>query len=145
MVRRKMMINFRKVFGDTSAWIALINSSDYLAARAKKIMIGLNQQQIILVRTEFALLEVADALCKTHLRQKTYAYINEIKKAPLVCWLGLWDYFRMMWVGLVGGDRFCGEMGNNWGYRKVPALKNAKINFSTIFNICPFFGDTVDV
>jgi hypothetical protein len=75
-----MMINSRKVFVDTSAWIALINSSDGLAARAKQIMIGLNQQQIILVTTEFVLLEVADALCKTHLRQKTYAYINGIKQ-----------------------------------------------------------------
>jgi len=76
------MINSRKVFVDTSAWIALINSSDALAAQAKQIMVRLNQQQIILVTTEFVLLEVADALCKTNLRQKTYAYINGIKQVP---------------------------------------------------------------
>ncbi|WP_293135395.1 type II toxin-antitoxin system VapC family toxin [Okeania sp. SIO3I5] len=28
------------------------------------------------------MLEVADALCKTHLRQKIYAYINGIKQVP---------------------------------------------------------------
>jgi hypothetical protein len=76
-----MMINSRKVFVDTSAWIALINTGDALAAQAKQILVRLNQQQIILVTTEFVLLEVADALCKTNLRQKTYAYINGIKQA----------------------------------------------------------------
>lgn len=60
---------------DTSAWIALINSGDTLATEAKQILLRLNQQQMILVTTEFVLLEVADALCKTNLRQKTYAYI----------------------------------------------------------------------
>jgi hypothetical protein len=75
------MINSRKVFVDTSAWIALINTGDALAAQAKQILVRLNQQQIILVTTEFVLLEVADALCKTNLRQKTYAYINGIKQA----------------------------------------------------------------
>ena len=77
-----MMINSQKVFVDTSAWIALINSSDNLAAKAKQILVRLNQQQVILVTTEFILLEVADALCKTHLRQKTYAYIHGIKQVP---------------------------------------------------------------
>jgi predicted nucleic acid-binding protein len=76
-----MMINSRKVFVDTSAWIALINTGDALAAQAQQILVRLNQQQIILVTTEFVLLEVADALCKTNLRQKTYAYINGIKQA----------------------------------------------------------------
>jgi predicted nucleic acid-binding protein len=77
-----MMINSHKVFVDTSAWIALINSGDTLATQAKQILLRLNQQQMILVTTEFVLLEVADALCKTNLRQKTYAYINGIKQAP---------------------------------------------------------------
>ena len=77
-----MMINSHKVFVDTSAWIALINSGDTLATQAKQILLRLNQQQMILVTTEFVLLEVADALCKTNLRQKTYAYINSIKQAP---------------------------------------------------------------
>ncbi|NEP77644.1 MAG: type II toxin-antitoxin system VapC family toxin [Okeania sp. SIO3B3] len=76
------MINSRKVFVDTSAWIALINSSDNLTAKAKQILVRLNQQQVILVTTDFVLLEVADALCKTHLRQQTYAYINGIKQVP---------------------------------------------------------------
>jgi hypothetical protein len=75
------MINSHKVFVDTSAWIALINSGDTLATQAKQILLRLNQQQMILVTTEFVLLEVADALCKTNLRQKTYAYINGIKQA----------------------------------------------------------------
>ena len=82
MVHQSMMINSQKVFVDTSAWIALINSSDNLAAKAKQILVRLNQQQVILVTTEFILLEVADALCQSHLRQKTYAYINGIKQIP---------------------------------------------------------------
>lgn len=36
-----MMINSQKVFVDTSAWIALINSSDNLAAKAKQILVRL--------------------------------------------------------------------------------------------------------
>ncbi|WP_293135398.1 hypothetical protein [Okeania sp. SIO3I5] len=48
-----MMINSQKVFVDTSAWIALINSSNNLAAKAKQILVRLNQQQVILVTTEF--------------------------------------------------------------------------------------------
>ncbi|NET41051.1 hypothetical protein [Okeania sp. SIO2B3] len=37
------------------------NSSDNLTAKAKQILVRLNQQQVILVTTEFVLLEVADA------------------------------------------------------------------------------------
>lgn len=78
---REMMKN-RKVFVDTSAWIALINPVDTLAIQAKQIMARLSQQKNILVTTEFVLLEVADALCKSNLRQKTYAYINGIRQIP---------------------------------------------------------------
>ncbi|WP_228041355.1 type II toxin-antitoxin system VapC family toxin [Planktothrix mougeotii] len=81
MVHLSTMIKGHKVFVDTSAWIALINQSDHLAAQSEQILLKLKQQKITLVTTEFVLLEVADALCKTNLRQKTYAYINGIKKA----------------------------------------------------------------
>ncbi len=76
-----MMSKKRKVFVDTSAWIALINNNDNLSAQAQQVLLSLKQQNVTLVTTEFVLLEVADALCKTNFRQKTYAYINGIKRA----------------------------------------------------------------
>ncbi len=51
-----------KVFVDTAAWIALLNSRDTYHLPAGEVMAGLRQQKVPLVTTEFVLLEVADAL-----------------------------------------------------------------------------------
>jgi uncharacterized protein len=73
-----------KVFVDTAGWIALINLNDNLHAPACKIMLRLRQEKNILVTTEFVFLELADALCATHLRQQTLTTINSMRQGGLV-------------------------------------------------------------
>jgi len=51
-----------KIFVDTAAWIALLNTSDALHQSAQQVMHQLQQQQAFLVTTDFVLLEVADAM-----------------------------------------------------------------------------------
>lgn len=69
-----------KVFVDTAAWIALLNTSDELHQRAKQVMNQLKQQQAFLVTTEFVLLEVADALSAPFIRTRTIAFINGLRQ-----------------------------------------------------------------
>lgn len=52
-----------KVFVDTAAWIAILNSKDALHQPAKEIQADLRRQNTYLVTTEFVFLEVADAFC----------------------------------------------------------------------------------
>ncbi len=69
----------KKVFVDTAAWIALINSDDDFHGSALLIMRQLQQQKCRLVTTDFILLELADALVSSKLRPKTIAFINRLK------------------------------------------------------------------
>ena len=68
-----------KVFVDTAAWIALLNSSDGLHAPAQQVMHDLRQQNAQLVTTEFVLIEVADALSAPAVRARTVAFINGLR------------------------------------------------------------------
>lgn len=81
---KRMMSIVNKVFVDTAGWIALINLNDNLHGPACKIMLRLRQEKNILVTTEFVFLEVADALCATHLRQQTLTTINSMRQGGLV-------------------------------------------------------------
>lgn len=69
-----------KVFVDTAAWIALINSRDALHGRSLQVMAALARDKTQLVTTEFVLLEVADALCAPHLRAVTIAFIESARR-----------------------------------------------------------------
>lgn len=69
-----------KVFVDTATWIALLNTKDDLHSVAIKVRDRLQQQKASLVTTEFILIEVADALCSSDLRQKTVNFINRLRQ-----------------------------------------------------------------
>lgn len=73
-----------KVFVDTAAWIALLNTSDALHQPAKQVMNQLQQQKAFLVTTEFVLLEVADALSAPAIRTKTIAFINGLRQLNIL-------------------------------------------------------------
>ena len=73
-----------KVFVDTAAWIALIDTSDELHASAEQVMQSLRQQKARLVTTEFVLLEVANALSTPPIRHKTVAFINGLRQMALL-------------------------------------------------------------
>ncbi len=69
-----------KIFVDTAAWIALLNTSDALHQSAKQVMHQLQQQQAFLVTTDFVLLEVADALSAPTVRARTVAFISGLRQ-----------------------------------------------------------------
>jgi len=66
-----------KVFVDSAAWIALLNTRDDLHTNAIQINKNLRKQNAALVTTEFVLLEVADALCVPPLRQKFVNFFED--------------------------------------------------------------------
>jgi predicted nucleic acid-binding protein len=74
----------RKVFVDTAAWIALINMSDDLHVPAQKFMGALRQQKVRLMTTEFALLEVADALSAPATRSQTAAFVDGLRRLAIL-------------------------------------------------------------
>lgn len=74
----------RKVFVDTAAWIALINISDDLHIPAQQVMTTLCQQKVRLVTTEFALLEVADALSAPATRSQTAAFVDGLRRLAIL-------------------------------------------------------------
>jgi predicted nucleic acid-binding protein len=73
-----------KVFVDTAAWIALINISDGLHVPARQVMSTLRQQQVRLVTTEFALLEVADALSAPTTRSQTAVFVDGLRRLSVL-------------------------------------------------------------
>jgi predicted nucleic acid-binding protein len=70
----------KKVFVDTAAWIALFNRRDALHHQTRQIMDRFRQQNIVLVSTEFLLLEVADAFSDSAIRGLTVEYINRLRR-----------------------------------------------------------------
>lgn len=72
------------VFVDTSAWIALLNSSDALHESAHQVMHDLRQQHAHLVTTDFVLLEVANAFAAPGSRTQAIAFINELWQMPFL-------------------------------------------------------------
>jgi uncharacterized protein len=70
----------KKIFVDTAAWIALLNTKDGLHFQAEQIRGQLEKQKAMIVTTEFVLLEVADALSSQPLRGKTVVFINRLRQ-----------------------------------------------------------------
>lgn len=73
-----------KIFIDTAAWIALLNSRDNLHQKARLIMDDLIENKNPLVTTEFVLMEVADAISAPRLRPKTIDFIDNILLLPIL-------------------------------------------------------------
>lgn len=73
-----------KIFVDTAAWIALLNTSDTLHQSAFQVMNQLKQQKVFLLTTEFVLLEVADTLCTPNVRAKTITFVNSLRQLNIL-------------------------------------------------------------
>ncbi len=73
-----------EVFVDTVAWLALINASDDLHEPARRTMEQLRGQRAQLTTTEFILLEVADALCASSIRERTIQFLNGLRRLPVL-------------------------------------------------------------
>jgi predicted nucleic acid-binding protein len=71
-----------KIFVDTAAWIALLNSRDQLHTSAKQVMQNLYQQKAALVTTDFVLLELADALSNPPIRTQTIDFVDSLLQLP---------------------------------------------------------------
>ncbi len=71
-----------KIFVDTAAWIALLNSRDQLDTLAKQVMQDLYQHKATLVTTDFVLLEVADALSDPPIRTQTIDFVDSLLQLP---------------------------------------------------------------
>lgn len=71
-----------KVLVDTAAWLALVNTRDYLHAPARRVMSDLRQQNALLMTTEFILIEVANALSAPIFRAQTIALIDGLHSTP---------------------------------------------------------------
>lgn len=67
-----------KIFIDTAAWIALLNSRDNLHQKARLIMDDLIENKNPLVTTEFVLMEVSDAISSPTVRSKTIDFIDNL-------------------------------------------------------------------
>lgn len=72
------------VFVDSAAWIALIDRSDRLHGQARQTLRGLRQRITRLVTTEFVFLEVADALSAPAFRTQAAAFVDELRRLPLL-------------------------------------------------------------
>lgn len=93
-----------KVFVDTAAWIALLNSRDTYHLPARQIMERLRQQKAALTTTEFVLLEVADALSNPPIRSQTVTFVDSLLElqAPALkivsisrsLWLEGWSLYK---------------------------------------------------
>jgi predicted nucleic acid-binding protein len=69
----------KKVFVDTSAFLALLNKSDTWHKKAKEIELFLNQNRYLWVTTDFIILELGDALCNVYWRSKFTRFVNVIR------------------------------------------------------------------
>ncbi|MBM4305292.1 MAG: PIN domain-containing protein [Deltaproteobacteria bacterium] len=69
----------RKVFVDTSAWLALVNKSDAAHQKAKKVRDALLKDHIQFVVTNYVMVEIANALCRIPHRETAVKLINFIE------------------------------------------------------------------
>ncbi len=67
------------VFADTAAWLALINKSDALHAKAGKIRKGLLHDNTRLIVTDYVIVEIANALSRVPFRAVAVRLIDSIK------------------------------------------------------------------
>lgn len=70
----------RRVFVDTAAWIALLNTRDALHAQATRVFVDLRTVAANIVTTEFVLIEVANALSAPPLRSKTVTFVDALRQ-----------------------------------------------------------------
>ena len=91
-----------KIFIDTAAWIALLNSRDALHDKARLIMDNLMKQKHPLITTEFVLMEVADAISSPTVRSKTIDFIDNLLSLPILLiipasqdlWKAGWQFYK---------------------------------------------------
>ena len=69
----------RKVFVDTSAWLALVNKSDAAHQKARKVRDALLKDHIQLIVTNYVMVEIANALCRIPHRETAVKLINFIE------------------------------------------------------------------
>ena len=73
-----------EAFVDAAAWIALLNRSDDLHARAVAVRKELYRTRTSLVTTEFVLMEVADALSSPPLRSHIGPFLRGLRQTPML-------------------------------------------------------------
>lgn len=83
-----------EVFVDTVAWLALINTSDDLHEPAHRLMEQLRAQRARLTTTEFVLLEVADALGASSIRERTIQFLDGLRRLPVLTILPMSEELR---------------------------------------------------
>jgi len=69
----------RKVFVDTSAWLALVNKSDAAHQKARKVRDALLKDHIQFIVTNYVMVEIANALCRVPHRETAVKLINFIE------------------------------------------------------------------
>lgn len=67
------------VFADTAAWLALINKSDTLHAKAGKIRKSLLHDNTRLIVTDYVIVEIANALSRVPFRAVAVRLIDSMK------------------------------------------------------------------
>lgn len=69
-----------RVFVDTAAWLALLNTDDVWHSKAVLLRSELAQTNHVFVTTDFVLLEVADALCAPICRKRTADFLQNVHR-----------------------------------------------------------------
>ena len=71
-----------RVFVDTAAWVALLNTRDELHQSAQKQLEELGRQNAQLITTEFVLVELANMFCALVWRPKVVRFIDGLRRLP---------------------------------------------------------------
>lgn len=66
------------IFADTAAWLALINKSDAMHKKAKKIRDSMLIYNTRFVVTDYVIVEIANALSRLPFRESAVQLINSI-------------------------------------------------------------------
>ena len=90
-----------KVFVDTAAWVALLNTRDEIHQSAKRTMEELRQTKAQLVSTELVLLELANMFCAVPWRSRVSRFVGGLRRIPHLEVIGIdsvidqgWNLFR---------------------------------------------------
>ena len=91
-----------RVFVDTAAWLALLNTRDALHPSAQAVFAQLRAAKTQFVTSEFVFLELANALSAPAFRRKTAAFVDglrlsaavEIAAPDTVLLAAGWDLYR---------------------------------------------------
>jgi len=70
-----------KIFTDTVAWVALVNTRDSLHKKSKEVFTNLRRQNYKFVTTEFVLLEFANALSAPDFRVKAAIFVEGLRQS----------------------------------------------------------------